>query len=257
MTDQNPFHAVAHSWFNEECRNATSDQKALVEAIIDNFIDSGQISPEEASSSISAIIGNQVKFIKKIYVILTVPETPLPGRTDMPSARGTARKGHPWTNIEDTRLLAGIRKYRTDNWRAVAAFVGQNRTSRQCSQRWNRGLNPKLKKAIWLPDEERQLLDLVAKYGKKAWAKIACEMGNRSDVQCRYQFLRMERPERIGELAGRDDSIQKEEADETPAPIELKSAETPSMDNLFGSIRNFCMFGFEPGRPFSGFETLF
>jgi hypothetical protein len=257
MTDQNPFHAVAHSWFNEECRNATNDQKAIVEAIIDNFIDSGQISLEEASSSISAIIGNHVEFIKKIYVILTVPETPLSGRTDMLSARGSVRKGHPWTSIEDTRLLAGIHKYRTNNWMAVAVFVGNNRTSAQCSQRWNRGLNPKLKKAIWVPDEERQLLDLVAKYGKKAWAKIACEMGNRSDVQCRYQFLRMERSERIGDLAGRDDSIQKEKAEDTPASIELKSAETPSMHNLFGSISNFCLFGFEPGRPFSHFETLF
>jgi hypothetical protein len=36
-------------------------------------------------------------------------------------------------------------------------------------------------------------LQLVEKYGQKSWMKIAAELGNRADVQCRYHFFQMQR----------------------------------------------------------------
>jgi hypothetical protein len=33
----------------------------------------------------------------------------------------------------------------------------------------------------------------VGRFGEKAWMKVACQMGNRSDVQCRYHYIQMHR----------------------------------------------------------------
>jgi hypothetical protein len=52
-----------------------------------------------------------------------------------------------------------------------------------------------------MPEEDTRLRELVARHGEKSWIRIASEMGNRSDIQCRYRFkqldnaLRMEKHE--------------------------------------------------------------
>ena len=98
------------------------------------------------------------------------------------------KKTRAWTPEEDTRLLAGILKSGLDNWSVVAASVGNNRTRAQCAQRWSRGLNPRICKDTWTPEEESKLLQYVRMLGDKAWTKISALIGNRSDVQCRYHY---------------------------------------------------------------------
>ncbi|OHT04890.1 Myb-like DNA-binding domain containing protein [Tritrichomonas foetus] len=115
------------------------------------------------------------------------------------------RKINPWNQVEDFRLLAGIHKYGLDNWLAVSKFVGNSRTRAQCSQRWNRGLDPNLKKCRWTYEEERQLLELIKVYGVKAWTQISQKLGNRSDVQCRYHYNQMLKQ---GTLNGNEVSAQ-------------------------------------------------
>ena len=103
------------------------------------------------------------------------------------------KKTRTWTNYEDERLLAGIFRFGLDNWTRVAQFVGNNRTRAQCSQRWSRGLNPRICKKHWSPEEDAQLISLVQTYGEKAWTKISSCLGNRSDVQCRYHYRQITR----------------------------------------------------------------
>lgn len=98
------------------------------------------------------------------------------------------KKTHSWSHQEDTKLLAGIYKYGVDNWTTISLFVGNNRTRAQCSQRWTRGLNPRIKKNLWSYEEDVQLVQLVNTYGDKSWTKIASMMKSRSDVQCRYHY---------------------------------------------------------------------
>jgi hypothetical protein len=108
-----------------------------------------------------------------------------------------------WTAEEDQRLLTGIEAHGLNNWSLVASVVGGSRTKAQCAQRWSRGLDPKIAKSNWCCEEEQKLLDLVQVHGLKSWTKICQEMGNRSDVQCRfrYHFLCKKAEEAGGEVA--------------------------------------------------------
>jgi hypothetical protein len=36
------------------------------------------------------------------------------------------------------------------------------------------------------------LIKLVAIHGLKSWVKVSVELGNRSDIQCRYQYLQIQ-----------------------------------------------------------------
>jgi hypothetical protein len=110
----------------------------------------------------------------------------------MDSSQQPRKKSQPWTADEDKKLLQAIEMYGQDNWSAVAEFVG-SRTKSQCSQRWTRNLNPNLSKETRTEEEDEKLLQLVEKYGNKNWAKIAQQMGNRSDVQCRYHYNQLQK----------------------------------------------------------------
>jgi hypothetical protein len=49
-------------------------------------------------------------------------------------------------------------------------------------------LDPRLLKCNWSQEEEQKLLDSVNLHGEKAWTRIAAELGNRNDVQCRFRY---------------------------------------------------------------------
>lgn len=97
-------------------------------------------------------------------------------------------KTHSWTLQEDQKLLEAIDAVGLDNWSQVAKLVGSGRTRSQCSQRWNRSLNPKISKTKWTREEEVNLLRLVRKHGSKSWMNISRIVGNRTDVQCRFHY---------------------------------------------------------------------
>lgn len=107
---------------------------------------------------------------------------------EISSSHSNRRKSHCWTSSEDERLLAGVHRYGLDNWSSVAHFVGNERTRSQCSQRWFRGIDPRLSKNLWTREEDNMLISLVSFYGDRAWTKISSKLGNRSDVQCRYHY---------------------------------------------------------------------
>ena len=132
--------------------------------------------------------------LDKIEAILSCDETPLPANTadfkyDQTST--LRRKTRPWSSVEDIRLLAGIHRFGLDNWQLIARFVGNARTRAQCAQRWSRGLDPRISKDQWSHEDENKLISLIETSGNKNWTLIASQLGNRSDVQCRYHFLQL------------------------------------------------------------------
>lgn len=140
--------------------------------------------------------------LKKIEAILQAPDTPPPvPRTEIvpESVNSLRKKTRPWSTNEDVRLLAGIHRFGVDNWVSVAKFVGNGRSRAQCSQRWVRGLDPRISKDQWSVADEEKLLSLIKANGTKGWTAIAAAMGNRSDVQCRYHYMQMQRD---GKLVG-------------------------------------------------------
>ena len=129
-----------------------------------------------------------------VNFIINISNTPLPSINDMPTNFQKwilQKKSRPWTEIEDMRLLAGIYKFGLEAWGSVASFVGNSRTKSQCAQRWSRGLDPNLSKNNWTKEEDSKLLKLVEKFGQKSWTKIAVEMPNRCDIQCRYRYKQL------------------------------------------------------------------
>jgi hypothetical protein len=136
-----------------------------------------------------------LQFVTRISDILTVPSEPLTqleawSQSEMVKhgKRSTTRS---WSVAEDNRLLAGIQKFGSPSgpqWQQIAQFVGNGRTRSQCSQRWTRVLDPRNSQAPWTHEDEQKLIALVKRYGEKAWVKVASEMENRSDVQCRYRY---------------------------------------------------------------------
>ena len=105
------------------------------------------------------------------------------------------KPGKAWTPDEDLRLIEAVQKYGTNNWNFVVEAVGKQRNRGQCSQRWFRDLDPSITRGKWSYEEEKRLIDLVNEFGTKAWTKISRELGTRSDVQCRFHFGKMKRPE--------------------------------------------------------------
>jgi hypothetical protein len=159
-------------------------------ATIISLID-GKIGFDEASSIFESSFNNSTA-VKSIHEILSVDDDPLPPFR-LPRSEGARQAVQPWTRAEDVRLLAGICRLGTDNWPAIARFVGSNRTRSQCSQRWQRELDPRISRTQWTDEEESKLRTLVNKHGMKSWIAIAREFGNRTDVQCRYRYQQLQR----------------------------------------------------------------
>jgi hypothetical protein len=157
---------------------------SLFASVLDRTIDG------TSASRICHDLTGTVEPITRLVKILTVPETPLPTRISY--ARSSSRKEtESWSEQEDLRLLAGVHRYGLNAWGSVALFIGNSRQRSQCVQRWARGLDPRISKLPWTEAEDAALMGLVRVYGEKAWTRIATEMGNRCDVQCRYRFRQL------------------------------------------------------------------
>lgn len=181
---------LAASFAESVCPEASQASLEAVSSAISAFIDKS-IDRDECRARIVAAIGRDEPLVR-IEEILTLPDEPLPftgdPESDGDSASAARRRTRTWTSAEDQRLLGGVIRFGLDNWQAVARYLGNGRNRAQCSQRWARGLNPRISKKAWTPEEDRELERLVRQYGEKSWAKIASIMGNRSDVQCRYHY---------------------------------------------------------------------
>ena len=156
MSGTQPILALAMSLLGESGKGAARD---LLETTLRDLID-GKVSLAKARSVFASHAGNE-KPVLRLQQIMSVDECPLPATGDLFFASGSdlrslnpRKKARPWTEQEDTRLLAGIFRFGLDSWKAVAEFVGSGRSQAQCSQRWNRGLDPRLSRVQWSTDED-------------------------------------------------------------------------------------------------------
>jgi hypothetical protein len=94
-----------------------------------------------------------------------------------------------WTDFEDQLLLRAVSRWGTNDWTRIAHMIGNGRSRSQCSQRWFRCIDPRIRKGRWEPEEDEVLLAIVEKYEPKNWVHISREMKTRTDVQCRHRYL--------------------------------------------------------------------
>jgi hypothetical protein len=211
---------------HDECPNVEGSTSSTIGSLLSRFI-SGEIDYSEIRGAVLDLSGS-AGFVGKLQEILTCPDDPIPEPRVRMHFDGTgARKTtQPWTGLEDVRLLAAVHRFglsATTNWTLVAQFVGNGRSRSQCSQRWIRVLDPRISKRHWTPEEDARLAEFVRRLGEKSWMKIACEMGNRSDVQCRYRYIQMRKEDANPNVAG-------------PLDLQIKRADAKDVLDVTGDV---------------------
>lgn len=70
------------------------------------------------------------------------------------------------------------------NWKKIAERL-KNRTDVQCLHRWQKVLNPEMKKGPWTEEEDRILIEKVHQFKAQNWSQIAQFLEGRIGKQCR------------------------------------------------------------------------
>jgi hypothetical protein len=80
-----------------------------------------------------------------------------------------------------------VAKHEGKNWKSISSYLA-GKSEVQCLHRWNKVLNPELVKGPWTEQEDKQVMELVAKHGAKRWSVIAAELPGRIGKQCRERW---------------------------------------------------------------------
>ncbi|KAH0788385.1 Myb-like DNA-binding domain containing protein [Histomonas meleagridis] len=187
-----PLLDIAMASVHDVCCNIDVSLQKKIRKYFSDFID-GKITHNQIYSFLFSTI-HSVQPLEKIEMILSIPDEPIPGNPDiLESDNSSRKKTRTWSQFEDLRLLASIHRHGHENWAIIAKYVGNGRTRAQCSQRWHRGLDPRISKEQWTRKDDEKLLMLIKNNGLKGWTRIAQAMGNRSDVQCRYHYIQLKK----------------------------------------------------------------
>ncbi|KAG6330842.1 hypothetical protein ID866_8250, partial [Astraeus odoratus] len=87
------------------------------------------------------------------------------------------RKLHSWTSKSDARLIKAV----------IARYVSEDAAPTQCSSRYQRVLDPSVKRTNWTPEEDARLRTAIAAYGR-SWVDVAAAMPGRTNDQCRDRW---------------------------------------------------------------------
>ncbi|KAJ1555473.1 hypothetical protein HK096_005096 [Nowakowskiella sp. JEL0078] len=93
-----------------------------------------------------------------------------------------------WTASEDKQLKDAIKRIGLGHWTEISKSI-DSRTPDACRKRWEKVLDPTIKKGSWLPQEDTLLSDLVRRHGSKKWTQIASQIAGRTDKQCRQRWF--------------------------------------------------------------------
>ncbi|KAJ6248778.1 serine/threonine-protein phosphatase [Anaeramoeba flamelloides] len=96
-------------------------------------------------------------------------------------------KNSIWGTEEDDILARAVKKHNERDWDKISKYF-QNKDATQCLHRWQKVLNPDLKKGHWTVIEDELLIKAVEKHGQQKWSKVAQELPQRSSKQCRERW---------------------------------------------------------------------
>jgi len=121
---------------------------------------------------------------------------------------GLRKSPNKWTKEENQKLAMLVTKYGEKKWKRISAEMGGQKTGAHCAQHWKRVLSPDIRKGPWDEDEESLLFRMVTQYGS-CWKKIAKKISRRTDIQCRYQYLKAKQSREIKWTPREDDALAK------------------------------------------------
>jgi len=99
------------------------------------------------------------------------------------------RVRNTFTADEDDKLREIVKSMKKLDWKSVSEKM-ENRTPRQCRERWNNYVDPFLHNDVWTEDEDRLLLKKYSEYGNH-WMRIKNHFKGRSanSLKRRYEQL--------------------------------------------------------------------
>jgi hypothetical protein len=158
-----------------------------------------------------------------------------------------------FTLEEDALLSSLVSNFGPNNWQVISAHMS-NRNVRQCRERYNNYLNPKLRQGEWTPEEDDLLTGLVMKYGVK-WNKIAQSFVDRSDLSLRNRWQQIERRiakanEMIPAEVGSPVLSGQTALDVSPVSQPSDTAARPVSPYNLTDIFDFCIDGSDPWSNF-------
>jgi hypothetical protein len=110
------------------------------------------------------------------------------------SCRSKSLSKNKFTPEEDAHLKDIIQNCGCRDWNEVASYF-PGRNPRQCRERWNNYVNPRVMKVPWTPMEDCLLKQKYAELGPK-WHIIAKFFPNRSKNYVKNRWLTMQRHQR-------------------------------------------------------------
>jgi hypothetical protein len=91
----------------------------------------------------------------------------------------TKTRRHPFDTEEDALLMTLVAQNPFRGWDAIAREF-ENRTARQCRERWLNYLCPRVQVAPWTPQEDEFLVEMVSRFGR-SWSAISRAFRGRSE----------------------------------------------------------------------------
>jgi hypothetical protein len=176
MDTVHPLVSVAYSFIVNECGELPPDKQTRVIALLAVCVTGDPSLYCIILQQIHAFVDQSNSPLLRLYSTVTVPARPIPDNEARNAVNTRGRQLNFWPVIEDNRLFAGIHRFGLRSWGQVAEFVGNGRSSAQCSQRWSRNLNPQLKKTEWSVVEKQMLTEMAAKWGPRDGDKLLEEL---------------------------------------------------------------------------------
>ncbi|CAO3633552.1 unnamed protein product [Cunninghamella blakesleeana] len=94
----------------------------------------------------------------------------------------------PWTKDDDEALKEAVSLVGDKNWQQVASIIG-GRSGQQCLHRWEKSINPAIRRSRWTEEEDNALRGAVDVYGVGNWTSIQRYLPGRTDMQCRERWM--------------------------------------------------------------------
>eukprot|EP00177_Eucheuma_denticulatum_P002778 GFKZ01004993.1.p1 GENE.GFKZ01004993.1~~GFKZ01004993.1.p1 ORF type:complete len:1016 (+),score=123.03 GFKZ01004993.1:873-3920(+) len=129
---------------------------------------------------------------KAVQKVSTAEAVRMVAAMDRPPTRRSSKGG--WTRDEDDMLRVVVMEHSEKNWKNIAkalnsSFPGSKRNDVQCLHRWQKVLQPGLKKSPWTQQEDETITRLVAELGANKWSLIAKQLPGRIGKQCRERWF--------------------------------------------------------------------
>lgn len=97
---------------------------------------------------------------------------------------------NPFSPEEDNLISYLVKSYGENNWAKISKCMKQmnyDRNIRQCKERYNHYLNPKINNSEWTTDEDELLIKKVEQIGKR-WKILEDYFQGRTEVSLRNRF---------------------------------------------------------------------